>query len=133
MSPSSADAFSIPPARRRRRLVSLTPLIDVVFLLLIFFMLASRFAVETRLDLAAGGSGAGYSGPPRLVSIRADGLALNGTETPLAELPAAVGRLMAEPSQLIVLRAEEGAEVQRVVVVLDALKSAGFEKLALVE
>ncbi|MEO1119875.1 MAG: biopolymer transporter ExbD, partial [Pseudomonadota bacterium] len=40
-------AIDLGPARPRRRLVSLTPLIDVVFLLLIFFMLAARFSVES--------------------------------------------------------------------------------------
>ncbi|NSY41645.1 biopolymer transporter ExbD, partial [Leisingera sp. ANG59] len=31
---------------------SLTPMIDVVFLLLVFFMLASRFGMDTVLQLA---------------------------------------------------------------------------------
>ncbi|MCG5548228.1 ExbD/TolR family protein [Halorhodospira halochloris] len=35
--------MQIEQPQRRRRLVSLTPLIDVVFILLIFFMLASTF------------------------------------------------------------------------------------------
>ena len=34
--------------------VNLTPLIDVVFLLLVFFMLAAQFGRETALDLATG-------------------------------------------------------------------------------
>ncbi|MEO0362761.1 MAG: biopolymer transporter ExbD, partial [Pseudomonadota bacterium] len=33
-------------ARAPRRRPSLTPMIDVVFLLLVFFMLAARFGVE---------------------------------------------------------------------------------------
>jgi biopolymer transport protein ExbD len=37
--------------RRRRRGPGLTPLIDVVFLLLVFFMLASRFDREARVPL----------------------------------------------------------------------------------
>ena len=38
-------------ARQKRRSPGLTPLIDVVFLLLIFFMLATRFDLETSLPL----------------------------------------------------------------------------------
>ena len=39
------------PARRARIAPSLTPLIDVVFILLVFFMLASSFADERRVEL----------------------------------------------------------------------------------
>ena len=114
-------------------MVSLTPLIDVVFLLLIFFMLASRFAVETRLDLAAAGQGAGYQGPPRLVSVSKESVALNGAPIDIDALPAALDRLTDNRNQIIVLQALEGADVQRLVVVLDALKSSGFGRIALTE
>ena len=40
---------------RARSLISLTPLIDVVFILLLFFMLASNFNVETSLSVQSGG------------------------------------------------------------------------------
>ena len=40
-----------PPLKRRKP--SLTPMIDVVFLLLVFFMLAWRFGVDTHLPLNA--------------------------------------------------------------------------------
>ena len=54
-------------ARPRRR-PSLTPMIDVVFLLLVFFMLASRFGVETVISLPLASGGGSYSGPPRIVA-----------------------------------------------------------------
>ena len=49
---------------RSRRKPSLTPMIDVVFLLLVFFMLASRFGSDALVPLSLGGSGDTYSGPP---------------------------------------------------------------------
>ena len=42
----------------RRRTPSLTPMIDVVFLLLVFFMLASRFGVDMEIPLNLAGQGA---------------------------------------------------------------------------
>lgn len=58
------------PSPRSRRKPSLTPMIDVVFLLLVFFMLASRFGLEAMMPLPLVGAGGGaYSGPPRLVDI----------------------------------------------------------------
>ena len=41
-------------SHRPRRKPSLTPMIDVVFLLLVFFMLASRFGQDNILPLVAG-------------------------------------------------------------------------------
>lgn len=42
--------------RRRRSLISLTPLIDVVFILLVFFMLASSFIDQRDIKLSIGES-----------------------------------------------------------------------------
>ena len=42
---------------RRRRRLSMTSLIDVIFLLLLFFMLSSTFTRFAELELAAGGTG----------------------------------------------------------------------------
>ena len=68
--------FDFGPRRHPRRM-SLTPMIDVVFLLLIFFMLSSRFGMDTVLPIAggAGGSESAWQGAPRLVRIGADDLA----------------------------------------------------------
>ncbi len=41
----------------RRRSLSITSLIDVIFLLLLFFMLASTFSKFSELDIAATGAG----------------------------------------------------------------------------
>ena len=47
-----ADSFG-QRASRRRALIGLTPLIDVVFILLVFFMLASSFLDWRAIDLTA--------------------------------------------------------------------------------
>ena len=41
------------PLAAKRRLISLTPLIDVVFILLLFFMLSSGFTHWRQLDITA--------------------------------------------------------------------------------
>jgi biopolymer transport protein ExbD len=119
---------------RARRRPNLTPMIDVVFLLLVFFMLASRFGSETVLPLAlAGQGGAAYEGPPRLVQVSADGVALNGIAVPLEGLAAAVLPLVQTPGDAIILRADATAPLQQVVGVMDLLTAAGFTRLVLVE
>ena len=49
--------ISFGPPRPARR-PSLTPMIDVVFLLLVFFMLAARFGQDTRLPMSTAGGAA---------------------------------------------------------------------------
>ncbi|TMV56359.1 biopolymer transporter ExbD [Thioclava sp. BHET1] len=119
---------------RPRRRPSLTPMIDVVFLLLVFFMLAARFGTDTELPLQiAGHGGAAYSGPPRLVGIAPDGLKLNGVAMAQADLIAQLHDLTKTPGDLIVLRPLDGASLQAIVAAMDALKSSGFTDLVLVE
>jgi biopolymer transport protein ExbD len=109
-------------------------MIDVVFLLLVFFMLASRFGVDGGLAVALAGQGGGaWSGPPRLVEVRAGGVALNGVAVaPDAVLPA-LAALMRGPDDAVVLRAAEGATMQDLVTTLAPLRAAGFTRLYLVD
>ena len=109
-------------------------MIDVVFLLLIFFMLASQFGRNTTMPLTSENGTAGkYSGPPRLIDIYPDKLSLNGAKINAIELHAAVRALMRSPEDTIVLRGREGANVQRIIEVAQALRYNGFRRVVLVE
>ena len=119
-----------PPARPRRK-PSLTPMIDVVFLLLVFFMLASRFGADAMLPLPLAGSGGEYTGPPRLIDVHPDRVLLNGVETD--DLPQALAPLMQAPSDMLVLRGKAGATLQHIVNVTETLRKAGFVSVVLVE
>ncbi|PFG62685.1 biopolymer transport protein ExbD [Thioclava sp. ES.031] len=124
-------AFGQPRPRRRP---ALTPMIDVVFLLLVFFMLASRFGVERTLDLTLGGgkAGADWSGPPRLVDVGEGGaVSLNGQVVALSDLAGALQPLMDQPSDPVVLRPKEG-DLSALTQVIEALRGAGLSNLVLV-
>lgn len=109
-------------------------MIDVVFLLLVFFMLASRFGQESAIAVGAAGSGSGaYSGPPRLVDVAPEGLRLNGQEMAPDALAEALGGLMESPADLVVIRARDGADLQRLIAVMEALNGAGLTGLVLAE
>lgn len=118
---------------RPRRRPNLTPMIDVVFLLLVFFMLASRFGVDRALPLSVAGGGAAYSGPPRLVELVGDGLTLNGVPVAPDALASALQGLTSTPGDAIILRADEGSDLQSLVSVMDRLGAEGFTRLVLVE
>jgi len=107
-------------------------MIDVVFLLLVFFMLASRFGTDFALALPlASSTGDDYRGQPRLVEVLPEGVRLNGASTD--DLAAALAPLMTAPDDMIILRGGEGATVQRIVTVAEHLQSVGYNALVLVE
>lgn len=73
--------------RYQHRAVSLTPLIDVIFLLLLFFMLSSTFTRFAEIPLQnAGRGGADTEMAPLLIQLRADELRLNGEAVPFDDL-----------------------------------------------
>ena len=127
--PPLSDRARRPPAR-----ISLTPLIDVVFILLVFFMLASNFFDWRAIPLQASGSGAG--GAMRgalLVEVTRQGPRLAGEALPLPEL---AGRLLArradDPDQPILILPRDGVETGALVAVLDRLAAEGLRDLTLV-
>jgi biopolymer transport protein ExbD len=96
----------------RRRRLSLTSLIDVIFLLLLFFMLTSTFTRFADIPLATGGSGgAAAPGRPLFLQLGADSLRLNGSDLPadgLADaLRARLGPAQEAPVALLIALAED--------------------------
>ena len=123
---------------RPRRWLSLTPLIDIVFLLLVFFMLATQFAREQALPLdvpgrAVASADASLSGA-LLVRVRSSGeVDLAGQVVSLDVLEQRVATLVRERSDRhrVVLRSEEGLNLQRLVQVLDRVRDAGAAHVSL--
>ncbi|WP_024328460.1 biopolymer transporter ExbD [Thioalkalivibrio sp. ALR17-21] len=120
---------------RRRNLISLTPLIDVVFILLVFFMLASSFldwrAVELEAPAEAGGAGSMEGA--MLVEVRPDDLRLGGIAVPAAELRERVSARLAEDADTRVLvMPVAGVNMQRTVEILEALADAGVRDLSVI-
>lgn len=123
--------IAMPPRKARR--LNLTPMIDVVLLLLVFFMMVSRFGgvQGVPLALAAPGGQVEWSGPPRLVDVLPQGVLLNGVPVAADALAGALAPLMAAPTDAVILRPRDGAAVQRVVAVIDGLRAAGLTRIVL--
>jgi biopolymer transport protein ExbD len=102
-------------ATRKRRPITLTPLIDIIFLLLLFFMLSSTFTRFAELPLMNAGGGIVAGGPPPLfLQLTEAGLRLNGTALTLEALPAALAEVEPEVG---------GAQVTLLVTLDDAVTS----------
>lgn len=108
-------------ATKIRSDINITPLVDIVLVLLIVFIVLVP-VLPRALDAALpGGAGAGVSGPLLRLTLAADGsLDLDGIPITLAELP---GRLRATTGK-VVLRVHPSLPLHRATGVLDALKAA---------
>ena len=111
--------------------VPLTPMIDVVFLLLCFFVTSQIFAQwETEIDIALPTAATGDM-PQRLpgeviINVLADGTAVvNGQSLGDRELRAMMDRLVQLfPGQPVLLRADKATAYEHVVRVLDTCRQA---------
>lgn len=111
------------------------PLINVVFLLLIFFMLAGRLAATDPfiIDPPHSASEGQVEIEDLLVQVGADGrLALNGEELGEGALTAAVSARVGEGTPGTVrIKADGTVEAARVVAVMDMLRKAGVGSVQL--
>ena len=120
---------------RRRTLVGLTPLIDVVFILLVFFMLASSFLDWRAIDLGtpARASAGGAMEGALLVEVLPARLRLSGEVLPIETLATRVAaQVGARPDRRVLVRPADGVALQRLVQVLDRLAAAGATDVSLV-
>lgn len=116
--------------------LDLTSLIDVVFLLLLFFMLTTTFvhANRLKLDLPEAGQGqAAQDREPWVIEVDAMGrYALNGDDVSADQLAA---RLKSMPGNLadanLLIRADGKASHQSVIHALDAARAAGIVHVGL--
>lgn len=125
--------------RREELTVNLTPLIDVVFLLLIFFMVSTTFTRETRLavDLPEA-TGVPAEKSPRQIEILVDeggNYRVNGqglVDNRLRTLQAAIYEYSEGDTTLpLLISADADASHQAVVRAMDAAGQMGFARLGI--
>ena len=121
---------------RRRSIISLTPLIDVVFILLLFFMLASTFSVESSLLVQSGGNQATDSvsdqPPSRLrilndSSFVLDGEVLNSTSL----IDALTERHSSNVSHSLSISVAEGTRVQALIDLIALADKIGLTRVTM--
>lgn len=126
-------------SRRTEVEVNLTPLIDVVFLLLIFFMVSTTFTRETHLsiDLPEASGDTGQVAPEQVeVTITASGdYAVNGdavVNTDIETLKSAIDQKSGGTSSVpLVITADSATPHQAVVTAMDAAGQLGFVHLSI--
>jgi biopolymer transport protein ExbD len=118
---------------RRKPDVQMSPLIDVVFLLLIFYAVTTQFVSDERLKLklpeakTAESEGVGKQEAPPEVVVSADGtIFIDDEVVPEEELEARMKTLVENaPDGAVILKGDRDADYGIVVMVLDTARAAG--------
>ena len=125
-------------ARKRKRLqvqIPLTSLIDIVFLLLIYFLLTTNFMVDEGIKIKLPQAKAAAPQTEEVITVYVDqeGRAFLGTdEVPLAELFDRIKeKIGSKQDELVVIRADRAVILNKAVKVMDIVKAAGAGRLCL--
>lgn len=128
----SGMAFRAQKSNKRVEL-NITPLIDVLFLLLIFFMLTGTFkrVGELELQLPDSSTAAPSEGTEvrqvELIVTEEGRLFVDGTGIGTPQLKAELSRILSEdPNARVMIKAEAGVDHGEVVRLLDIVRDSGF-------
>jgi biopolymer transport protein ExbD len=121
--------------RRESLAMDLTPLIDMVFLLLVFFLVTSTFkkdelALLLKLPKAQEGSGTEKKIDNLTIELSDDQIAVNGKKSSMEELPATLAA--SQKDILVNLRVDGEVKYTRLVKVLDLLQTNKLENISLI-
>jgi biopolymer transport protein ExbD len=112
--------------------INISPLIDIVFILLLFFVVTSVFIEETGVEVNKPDSKQSQSLDRQsiYIAITADGrVHYGGQEIGLLGIGPTLSRLGVTPDQPVIIQADGLASTQTLISALDEVKSAGVENV----
>lgn len=131
----------IAPVRSPRKKLSMTPLVDVIFLLLMFFMLSSTFSKYASLELGrttdvnespAQTSTSQTGGKAVFVTISPQGkVQVNGTPVVLSALVSKLNALHEAGARAIIIVPKRGANVQNLVSVVERTRTSRIKVVSI--
>ncbi len=117
---------------RRFSAPSLTPMIDVVFLLLLFFLLSSQFKTQETLRIAVAGEAAQANEVDLQLVELGKQMRLNGIDVTEHEFISHLVGLQPNKTSFAI-RSDQEVTYGEVVKMIDQIRSMGFENVVLVE
>lgn len=124
-----------PPNEDSRSELSIVPLVNVVFLLLVFFMLVGKLTSPEPLDIHPPHSMSGEDDTGQTVKIlltRDGRVAVNQTVIPESELGARVQQILEDqPSASFQIKADGNADAQWLIGIMQHLRAKGVQRLTL--
>ena len=119
---------------RRRVSLDISPLLDVVFLLLIFFLVTTTFMPDASMDLELPDSTTATQSEiaATVVTVGEDGgVQIDGDSVSMQELERTIAALLPEEREKITVRADARVDYGVIVRIIDALRNAGVDALSL--
>jgi biopolymer transport protein ExbD len=118
--------------------INLTPMIDIVFNLIIFFMVSTSFAdAEKKLDLTvpqvAATGGLNDASARQTINVHRDGrITLGASQVTLRELTSQLAAARRQNEQLdVVVRGDADSSFQHVAAVFTACRQAGISEMGI--
>lgn len=114
--------------------INMSPLIDMVFLLLIFFMVTTVFVEETGVEVQKpkAASAEALDKTSILIAVTRDGrVVYGGQEIGINRIRGLIARLLKSRDMPVILIADEQASTGRVVEVIDQCKLGGAAKVSI--
>ena len=122
------------PAEEQGPELNMAPLIDMVFLLLIFFLVTTSFVRPTGVEVnrPKAATAQALKGSVLMVTLTADGrIFLGGRRVGLHSLRGLVEQFLAQnPGGAVVVAADKAARTGRLIAVLDSCRLGGAKKLS---
>lgn len=127
-------------ARKRIReeeeaVIDMTPMLDVVFIMLIFFIVTTSFVKEAGIDVNRPEASQASDQPSAniFIAITENGeVWMDRRMVDVERVAANLERLLAEqPSDMVVIQADRGARHGVVVQVMDQIKEAGIAQISI--
>ena len=127
-------------ARKRLRedeeaTADMTPMLDIVFIMLIFFIVTTSFVKEAGIDVNRPEAAQASDKPSAniFIAIRENGeVWMDRRMVDVERVTANLERLLAEqPTDMVVIQADEGARHGVVVQVMDQIKAAGIAQISI--
>lgn len=124
-----------PPREDHRVEVTVIPMVNIVFLLLIFFMLVGRIVPSDELDVSPplSLSDQMQSGEPIRIIVAADGRTMvDGNEVDTTALSNVIIEMLEqETEKRFQLKADAALEANRLIQIMEILRQAGVRELTL--
>jgi biopolymer transport protein ExbD len=115
--------------------IDMTPMLDIVFIMLIFFIVTTVFVKEAGIEVNK--PGASQAVLPKnaniFIAITKDGdVWMDKREIKVDSIRASIERLISEqPTDVVIIQADEDAEHGVVIKVMDQIKAAGIDRISI--
>jgi biopolymer transport protein ExbD len=115
--------------------IDITPMLDVVFIMLIFFIVTASFVKESGIEVNRPDASTSAAKPRASILVAINDLGeiwINKRQIDAGQVRANIERLHAEnPQGTVVVQADEEAKTKTLVAVMDAAREAGVTNVSL--